>query len=298
MLSRHVILGCIGLLLSSSVPLASSACTNDDTGETLLSVSRLPTRFEATALEVNETLAAAIEVAEVSLSDILALEQNVSAVVLQAQLQQISDVPPLLTYENTLSAINRMMYELWQPGYRLNLLSKTSDIVEVRDAATEAVVQMSKWSRDHVEYNVILYNIIAAFAQTDEAASLTGEKFRYLNETMNDYKRKGMALSEAERAELVAMEERLDVLTTEIDTAITNDVGAVAFTLDDLAGLPETKLAALDYNATTDLYTAATAIASQYSAVSTYANKSDTRLRILRTDNQRAMQENGEPILE
>jgi Zn-dependent oligopeptidase len=294
MFSRRMILGCIGCLLLSSVQLASSACT-DGSGQTLQSVQRLPTSFEATALEVNETLATAIEVAEVSLADILALEQTV---VLQAQLEQISDVPPILTYENTLSAINRMMYELWQPGYRLNLLSKTSDKVEVRDAATEAVVQMSKWSRDNIEYNVNLYGIIAAFAQTEEAVALTGEKFRYLNETMNDYKRKGMALSEAERAELVAMEERLDVLTTEIDTAITNDVGAVEFTLAELAGLPETKLASLDYNATTDLYTAATAIASQYSAVSTYANKSDTRLRILLTDNQRAMEENGEPILE
>jgi Zn-dependent oligopeptidase len=292
MFSRCVILGCLCLLLGGQ--LASSACT-DGAGETIQSVYRLPTSFEASALEVNQTLDDAIEVAAEALTEILALDQTV---VIQAQLDQVADVPPILTFENTLGAINRMMYELWQPGYRLNLLSKTSDKVEVRDSATEAVVQMSKWSRDNVEYNINLYSIVAAFAQSEEAAALTGEKLRYLTESMNDYKRKGMALNETARAQLVAWEERLDVLTTEIDTAITNDVGTVEFTLEQLEGLPEQKLASLEYNATTNKYTAATAIASQYSAVSTYASNNETRLTMMLTDNQRAMEENGEPILE
>jgi Zn-dependent oligopeptidase len=276
------------------VQLVSSACTNG-AGETIESVYRLPTKFENSSVEVYEALNVSIAIATETLSEILALDQTV---VIQAQLDQVSDVPPKLTFDNTLGAINRMMYELWHPGYRLNLLSKTSDIEEVRNAATEAVVLLSKWSRDNVEYDVNLYSIIAAFAQTEEAAALTGEKFRYLNETMNDYKRKGMALSEEDRAQLVAWEERLDILTTNIDTAITNDAGAVEFTLQELAGLPEQKLASLVYNETTGKYMASTAISSQYSAVSTYANNSDTRLKLLLTDNQRAMEENGEPILE
>jgi thimet oligopeptidase len=291
MFSRHVLLGCISLLL---VQLATSACTNG-AGETIESVYRLPTKFEASAVEVYEALNVSIAIANESLAEILALDQTV---VIQAQLDEISDVPPKLTFENTLGAINRMMYELWHPGYRLNLLSQTSDIVEVRDAATEAIVLMSKWGRDNVEYNVNLYSIIVAFAQTEEAAALTGEKFRYLNETMNDYKRKGMALSEEDRAQLVAWEERLDILTTNIDTAITNDAGIVEFTLQELEGLPELKLASLVYNETTGNYTVSTAISTQYSAVSTYASNSDSRLKLLVTDNQRAMEVNGEPILE
>lgn len=291
MFSRHVFLGCISLLL---VQLASSACTNG-AGATIESVYRLPTKFEGSSAEVFEALNVSIAIATETLSEILALDQTV---VIQAQLDQISEVPPKLTFDNTLGAVTRMYYELWLPGYRLNVLSQASDKEEVRNAATEAGVLMSKWSRDNVEYDVNLYSIIAAFAQTEEAAALTGEKLRYLNETMNDYKRKGMALSESDRAQLVAMEERLDILTTNIDTAITNDVGAVEFTLQELEGLPEQKLASLLYNETTDKYMASTAIATQYSAVSTYASNSDTRLKLLRTDNQRAMEENGEPILE
>jgi len=204
----------------------------------------------------------------------------------------------VLSFDNTVGSLDRLLSELWISGNRLHLLSQTSDNEEIRDAATSAAVSIETWGVKNIDFNLDLYRLLAAFGETDEAAMLSGERLRLLTRTLADYERRGMALDDESRAQLEDWEDQLAEHTSKISTNIKDDEGSVEFFLEELEGLTDQQLAVLSYDANTTRYTALTAISSQYDAVITYANKSKTRLKILHTDLQRAMQENGQLILE
>ena len=280
---------CIVLLLTG---LASSACM-DGNGKPLMSTFRFPA-FEDSALQVQVTYNTTILDAAKSLSEILSLDAPFS---IQSFANAPDGISPV-TFDNTLGALSELLFELWLPGYRLYLLSQTSEDEEIRDTATQSVVNMEKWGRDNIDFNLDLYKLIAAYADTDEAAKLTGEPRRLLTETLADYQRRGMMLGDDDRAQLTEWEDRLSELTTAISGNINGDEGAIEFTTAELEGLSEQQLASLKYNANTSTYTALTAISSQYSTVAGYATASETRRETIRVRTQRAMTTNGELILE
>ena len=281
---------CTALVLALSV-LPSWACTDRD-GAPIPSIFELPT-FEDTPVAVQATYNASISTATTSLSEVLSLDPALSTFSANEE-----ELPLLLTYENTIGALSRLLRGVWEPGYRLYLLSQTSDQEEMRNSALQAVVGMEKWARDNIDFNRDLYKVIAAFAETDEAAGLSGERLQLFNGTLAGYERRGMALSANDRAQVTSWEDRLSELTTNITTNINNDEGAVDFVLQELAGLTEQQLAALQYNANTTMYTALTAIRAHYGIVAGYADDSNTRLKAVRARLTRVMEENGDLILE
>ena len=90
---------------------------------------------------------------------------------------------------------------------------------EVRNAAQEAGEKISKWTSDLV-FRRDLYDAIEAYAATDEAASLTGERARYVDYTRRDFRRAGHALSEEERDEIQEQRTRL----VELGVAFTRNI--------------------------------------------------------------------------
>jgi len=218
-----------------------------------------------------------------------------------ASLSEILSLDPatsVLTFDNTLGALDSLRFEFYLPLHRFHVLGQTSNKEEVRKAATDAIASLLKWGRDNVNFNPELCQVIAAFSGTDEARGLSGERLWLLTKTLADCERRGMALGEDDRAKLTEWQDRLSELTTEIDTNIMNDEGAVEFMVKELAGLTEQQLAALHCDANTTLHTALTVIRTQCNLIATCANQSNARLKNVRAGNQRAMTENGELILE
>ncbi|HLE58824.1 MAG TPA: M3 family metallopeptidase [Candidatus Limnocylindria bacterium] len=108
----------------------------------------------------------------------------------------------------------------------------------VRDAAQAAEERITKW-RVGLGFREDLYRAVSAFAATDEAERLTGERQRLLEHWMRDFQRAGFALSPADRVEL----ERLRGRLVETEVAFNRNLIESRDWIDvdeaGLAGLPE-----------------------------------------------------------
>jgi thimet oligopeptidase len=114
----------------------------------------------------------------------------------------------------------------------------------VRDAGTEAEERINKW-RVAVTFRTDLYEAVRAFAATDEAKALSGERARLLEHWLRDFRRAGHELSADDRAEL----ERLRTRLVEVEVAFQRNVNeyrdGIDVTRDQLAGLPDAYIARL-----------------------------------------------------
>ena len=108
----------------------------------------------------------------------------------------------------------------------------------VRDAGNEAEERINKW-RVAVVFRSDLYDAVRAFAETDEARALEGERARLLEHWLRDFRRAGHELGPDERAEL----ERLRTRLVEVEVAFQRNVNeyrdGIDVTREQLAGLPD-----------------------------------------------------------
>ena len=103
---------------------------------------------------------------------------------------------------------------------------------------TEAEERLNKW-RVAVVFRSDLFEAVRAFAATDEAQQLTGERRRLLEFWLRDFRRAGHELTAEDRAEL----ERLRTRLVEVEVAFQRNVNeyrdGIDVTREQLAGLPD-----------------------------------------------------------
>ena len=108
----------------------------------------------------------------------------------------------------------------------------------VRDAGNEAEERINKW-RVAVVFRSDLYDAVRAFADTDEARALEGERARLLEHWLRDFRRAGHELGAEDRAEL----ERLRTRLVEVEVAFQRNLNeyrdGIDVTREQLAGLPD-----------------------------------------------------------
>ena len=109
----------------------------------------------------------------------------------------------------------------------------------VRDAGQAAEEKLTKWRVD-LPFREDLNAAVAAYALTDEAAALEGERRRFLDHLGRDLRRAGHGLAPGQRAELQALRARLVELEVAFQRNIDEFSDGLELTRDDLAGLPDT----------------------------------------------------------
>ena len=115
---------------------------------------------------------------------------------------------------------------------------------DVRDAGTEAEERLNKW-RVALAFREDLYKAVRAFADTDEAQGLTGERARLLEHWLRDFRRAGHDLSAEDRAELERLRTRLVELEVAFQRNLNEYQDAIEVTREQLAGMPEEYVARL-----------------------------------------------------
>jgi len=144
--------------------------------------------------------------------------------------------PPSFT--GTLQPLELAGAELVRAYGRGAFLGQVHADAVVRDAGNEAEESLNKW-RVALTFRTDLYEAVRAFAQTDEAAALTGERARLLAHWLRDFRRAGHELSAEQRAEL----ERLRTRLVEVEVAFQRNVNEyrdwIDVTREQLAGLPD-----------------------------------------------------------
>jgi thimet oligopeptidase len=199
-----------------------------------------------------------------------------------------------VTLDNTLRALDDALYQASLVGNRLDLIKETSTNAALRDAATEASKVLQEWAVS-LDYREDVYRSIQAFADT--LPQLTGEDARLLEETLRDYRRAGLALPKAERAEVERLRKELARLSTDFDANITKARRPVKFSKAELDGVPESFLRLPGIKTGDDEYTVMANVTFHCITVLENAKREDTRRRLFLLQHNLAKEENV-PILQ
>ncbi len=108
----------------------------------------------------------------------------------------------------------------------------------VRDVGTETEERLNKW-RVAVVFRTDLYEAVRAFAATEEAKALDGERARLLAHWLRDFRRAGHALGSADRSELEALRNRLVEVEVAFQRNLNEFRDGIDMTREQLAGLPD-----------------------------------------------------------
>ena len=109
---------------------------------------------------------------------------------------------------------------------------------EMRTTGQQLEERISKWGIE-ISFRPDLYRAVKAFAESEEARALTGEKARLLEFTMRDFRKAGHELSESDQARLKELSNRLVELGTQFQKNIADVDDTLEVTRDDLAGMPD-----------------------------------------------------------
>ena len=148
------------------------------------------------------------------------------------------------SFDATLQPLEDAAAEVGSAYGRAGFIGQVAVDAPVRDAGTEAEERINKW-RVSLVFRDDLYRAVRAFADSDEAAALGGERARLLEHWLRDFRRAGHELSRADRGELEGLRTRLVELEVAFQRNINEYQDGIDVTREQLAGLPEEYIARL-----------------------------------------------------
>jgi thimet oligopeptidase len=141
-------------------------------------------------------------------------------------------------WDDTMAPLDRIAEVSTRAYGRGPFLARVHPDEEVRNAAVAAEERLSKWLSD-LPFRRDLYEAVQAYAATNEARDLTGERARLLEFTLRDLRRAGHALSEGERNEVQELRSRLVELGVAFNRNIDSFEDGLDLTREQLAGLDD-----------------------------------------------------------
>ena len=238
---------------------------------TVLSLPVYPT----TAAEVAARTDSALQAADAALAGVVAQD------------------PARRTFASTFAAADAISAAVGDFGSQLGSVAQSHPQAEVRDAANAAVVRLQSWGVG-VTYRTDLYQVLKAVA--DARPPLPAEEQRLVEFTMRDYRRAGLSLPAAERAEVEKLQKELAALSTEFAVNINQARAPLDFTAAELAGVPASFLESPGVKQPDGRYRVMANITWQAQAISENATLAETRRRLSVARNNLARETNV-PVL-
>lgn len=154
-----------------------------------------------------------------------------------AALDQIAaQDPDSVSFDSTFGALDRLHRMFGDASQRLSLVRSTHPDQAVREAAASAVVELGNWWVG-IDYHEGLYRILQTYVRQGE--TLDGQRARFVDEVMRDYRRAGLALPADERVVVEQLRKELNELTNTFEMNIAEAETALVFSADELAGAPD-----------------------------------------------------------
>ncbi len=205
--------------------------------------------------------------------------------------------PRTATFDSTIQELDDILYPVTNTTDRMWLIKETSTDPAMRAAGADLIKALSEWFVD-VQYRVDVYEACQSFAEAHQAKRrprLRGEDKKLFEDTMRDYQRSGLHLDEATRQRVAALQVELSMLSTDFDTNITNAEVVVAYTAEELEGVPASQLDRMEREG--DRYLVKATVTPQFMAVMQNAKSEESRRRMKEARYSVAMDVNG-PLLE
>jgi oligopeptidase A len=155
------------------------------------------------------------------------------------------------TYANTLGALEDATEPLERAMTIIGHLESVATTDALREAYNATLPKVSAfWSE--LAMSDGLYQAVRAFSETAEAGALGATEQRFVEKTLDDFRRHGAELAPDDKAKLQAIEVELTKLTTEFAQHVLDETNAFELVLTEesqLAGLPESAKQAAAENA-------------------------------------------------
>ncbi|HEY9153798.1 MAG TPA: M3 family metallopeptidase, partial [Opitutaceae bacterium] len=158
-----------------------------------------------------------------------------------------------------------------------------------RNTANDMSVKVDAWAIS-LDYRQDIYNILKKVA--DQTHGLTGEDKLFLDETMRDYRRAGLALEPDQRDIVENLRKLLSSLTTEYNHNVMAAVGPFEFTKEEGDGLPSSFLETPGVRIADGHYRAMLNITYHAQTVLQHAKNADVRRRAYMVRNELAKDKN------
>ncbi|RLB45470.1 MAG: M3 family peptidase [Deltaproteobacteria bacterium] len=169
----------------------------------------------------------------------------------QAAVDAIAESEAPRTYANTLGALEEATEQLERAMSVVDHLESVATTEALRAAYNATRPRVSAfWSE--LAMNDGLYRAMRTFAETDDARALPPTEKRFLDKTLDDFRRHGAELSPEDKDKLQAIEIELTKLTTEFSQNVLDETNAFELLITDeskIAGLPESAKQAAAENA-------------------------------------------------
>jgi oligopeptidase A len=149
------------------------------------------------------------------------------------------------TYTNTMHALDELTEPLDWAMAVVRHLESVATYPDLRAAFNAVQPEVSAFYTG-IPLDADLWHNIKTFAATPEAASLTGEKQRYLTKTVDTFRRHGADLDAAGKKRLEELDVELTRITTRFAENVLDSTNAFELVITDekkLAGLPPTAIA-------------------------------------------------------
>ncbi|MCC6368644.1 MAG: M3 family metallopeptidase [Bryobacterales bacterium] len=204
----------------------------------------------------------------------------------------IAAQPGPRTYESTLAALDAATEKVEYAMGLVRHLEGVTTYPELRAAHNAVEPKVSEFY-SRIPLDEGLWHCLKSYAQTAEAANLTGDRKRNLEKTLDYFRRHGADLDAAGKARLAAIDVALAELTTKFSQHVldaTNAYDEVWTGKEQLSGLPESAVdaAAASAKAKGKEGWRFTLQAPSYIALMTYLDNAAVRERFYRTYMTRA----------
>jgi oligopeptidase A len=164
----------------------------------------------------------------------------------RTRLQEIASQPGERTYRNCMDALDRLTESLDYALAVVRHLESVATYPELRAAYNAVQPEVSAFYSG-IPLNEELWRGIKSFAATEEGRSVTGERRRFLDKTVDTFRRHGADLDPAGKKRLEEIDVELTQVTTRFGENVldsTNAFELVIASQAELAGLPPTAVAA------------------------------------------------------
>ncbi|HVU34997.1 MAG TPA: M3 family metallopeptidase [Opitutaceae bacterium] len=208
--------------------------------------------------------------------DQIAASQKAAIAMGDAALDRIARQDPAkATFASTFVALDNATADVALVTSRIDFVNNTNPSPAMRAAAATAEKALNQWAVG-VQYREDVYRAIKAFAATNP--SLTGEDKRLFDYTLRDYRRAGLDLPPAKRAEVEALRKELTAGETDFLSNINNTKVPMTFTKAELAGVSDDFLSSVKSG--DDAYTILVNVTPQRMKVEENCSVADTRKKV------------------
>ncbi|MBI2496553.1 MAG: Zn-dependent oligopeptidase [Opitutae bacterium] len=185
--------------------------------------------------------------------------------------------PATLSFANTFAAYDAITSRVGDAYLVISTVAESASDQAMRDTANGMSVKIQEWSVG-LDYREDLYRALKAVA--DRKPALAAAEQRLVDEQMRTYRRAGLALPAAERAEVEKLRKELAALNTQFAVNINAARAPLDFTAAEMAGVPQSFLDSPGVRQPDGRYRVMANITWHATAIADNADNSETRRQV------------------